>query len=456
LYDELDRATAGQTLPRKITESASVVEKTARVKRLQKRYDKVLERSRKVNAEVRPASRAEAEARLAELQDHHDALLDSAYERLKGGAAFDPVETAKRNAERARARKRSKNKREGMPGRGPMTQAQELRAMAQNMLDDLAARNPGDPQFQAYVAQRDELAALRRALDESDPVLGEAPVGAPDLGMTKKYPRRSVFDPTVTKHGGALSIAKDELETAKKVALTAAAADHAGQLADLPRQVRDLGLKIAVLDRTIKARPAADPRILAAMKKLEEAGQASLEGAGYATPVERTEFLSRWLGLEPTGEEGYIGHRLPSQQGMMQYIRARAFGKPKSPPGAGQEHTGNLFRGGANRMSTHILAEDWSARQTFRDQTAARSMLHAMGEEYEGYLPDGYYLINKDAVTVPTAEKIDQLAEMAAKGEWKDLDAEAERIRKEFLFTRKDKWKEVVQDAAEKGHYRTW
>lgn len=200
--------------------SQSLIARRQRVERLQALFDRSLARSQARNAKTRPATRAEAQTRLAELEDAHEKLVDAAAAQLKGDVPFDRAETARRNLERVRAQRRARGRavegRTATNGRGPKTQAQELRELAQERLDQLAEQNPGEPWAKAYLAQRDEIARLRTAINESAPVLGEG--GAQDFGRTAKYPRRSVYDPTTTRLGGALSVAKDELASREAAA----------------------------------------------------------------------------------------------------------------------------------------------------------------------------------------------------------------------------------------------
>lgn len=200
--------------------SASLIGKRNRVERLQTVYDRAFERSKATNAKTRPATRGEATARLAELEAEHAKLVDDAAARLKGGVPFDAAETARRNRQRGRYDRQQQGvtrsgRASGASGakelHRPKTLAQELRDEAQAQLDVLAERNAGEPWAKAYLAQRDEISRLRASLESSDPVFGDTPGAAVDLGQTKKYPNRSVYDPRVTRVGAALSVAKDEL-----------------------------------------------------------------------------------------------------------------------------------------------------------------------------------------------------------------------------------------------------
>jgi hypothetical protein len=202
--------------------SQALLKARSRADRLQAAYGRALARSSARSAETRPATRWEAESRLAELEAEHERLLKDATARLKGGVPFDAAETARRNVERFRARGTARGHavegRTVAGGRGPLTQAQELRDMAQTQLDQLAERNAGEPWAKAYLAQRDEITRLRGVLNETHPLLGETPGAPADFGLAAKRPGRSVYDATVTRLGAAASVAKDEVAALESAA----------------------------------------------------------------------------------------------------------------------------------------------------------------------------------------------------------------------------------------------
>jgi hypothetical protein len=214
--------------------------------------------------------------------------------------------------------------------------------------------------------------------------------------------------------------------------------EHIGNIkADLPRRIQDTSASIANLDRVIARAPAVHQEVVDAMHALSKERKRILVESKRLKPEKaagRTGIVSRWVGLEPTGEEAYVGHRLPAPKGRTGPSAPSAgVGRVRSPKGTGTKNRLVLAETGRLRPSVHVAAEDWHHAQIFEQANKARSDLSKMAEPYRGHVPEGHVLLNPKGRTVPAHWRSDELAQF---GEgWGDVAAirsQAEEIVKGF------------------------
>jgi hypothetical protein len=209
---------------------------------------------------------------------------------------------------------------------------------------------------------------------------------------------------------------------------------------DLPLRMNDIALSIAQLDDVIAKPPALQPRIIGAVQALGKDRRAIHEATDQLKPETadaREGLVSRWLDLEPTGEEAYIGHRLPKRMsganpsGLPVSVGT---GRVRTPQGVATENKLVLAKSGRLRASTHTAADDWRASQVFRSSSIARDDLAAIGKPFRGKLAEDEMLVNPKGRPVPPSWKTDKLAKLADEGADADeLRRSAEEIVGSFL-----------------------
>jgi hypothetical protein len=207
--------------------------------------------------------------------------------------------------------------------------------------------------------------------------------------------------------------------------------------ADLPARLEDLAVSIAKFDEVIASPPALNPKVIAAVRGLSQERKDILTRAGLLTEdtaTNREGLLARWLGLEPSGDEVFIGHRLGKVRGAQSNLMpvSPGVGKARVPQGARSTNKLVLARTGRARASTHVAAEDWQSAQTYQSALTARDDLAAMGRPFTGRVPEGWMLVNPKGRAVPPHWKTDHLSKIEELGDDAVREA-AEQIMKGFL-----------------------
>lgn len=203
-------------------------------------------------------------------------------------------------------------------------------------------------------------------------------------------------------------------------------------MSDLPARVEDLSVSLARLDQVIAKPPKLKPDVVDAVQALSGDRKRILEAAQVLKPdraADREGLVSRWLGLEPTGEEAFLGHRLGkvrSSQSSLTPVSVGA-GRVKLPQGVARENKLVLAKTGRLRESTRVAVEDWQAAQVYRAATTSRQDLARMGKPFTGRLPEGHVLVNPKGRAVPPHWKTDKLAKIGQEGFDEDQIAEASR-----------------------------
>lgn len=192
-------------------------------------------------------------------------------------------------------------------------------------------------------------------------------------------------------------------------------------MSDLPQRVEDLSASMARLDQVIAKPPRLDERVIGAVRALSADRRQVLEQAEVLKPeraAAREGLVSRWLGLEPTGEEAFLGHRLGKVRGAQQSLMPVSVGtgRVKLPQGVARENKLVLAKSGRLRESTRVAVEDWQAAQVYRSATTSRRDLSQMGKPFEGRLPEGTMLVNPKGRAVPPHWKTDKLAKIGQEG----------------------------------------
>ena len=186
-------------------------------------------------------------------------------------------------------------------------------------------------------------------------------------------------------------------------------------LTDIPFIEEDLGTQLVTLDAAITAKPKLDSKIIDGMRDLADSREKALLEAGAPGSdaerfANRRGLLSSWLGLEPTGEEIYLGHRMGNVTGAPSDLvpQAVGVGRPTTPQGLSRANNLVLANTGRMRMSTHVAYEDWNRAQTFKFALRQRDDLGKIGHAYDGgRLEEGSLLVNPHARPTPKAWKED-------------------------------------------------
>jgi hypothetical protein len=230
-------------------------------------------------------------------------------------------------------------------------------------------------------------------------------------------------------------------------------------ISDLPLRVNDLSLSLAQLDAVIARPPKLQSKVIDAVQSLSKDRRAIHEATDQLKPERadaREGLVSRWLGLEPTGEELYVGHRLQRRMsganpgGLPVSVGT---GRVRTPQGIATENKLVLAKSGRLRASTHTAADDWRASQVFRSSSIARDDLGAVGKPFRGTLdPKTQDLINPKGRPVPPTMKTDKLARLADEGaDVDDLRRAADDIVRSYMARDEEGVRAMLEAAAREG-----
>jgi hypothetical protein len=222
---------------------------------------------------------------------------------------------------------------------------------------------------------------------------------------------------------------------------------------DLPNRIDDLARSIAQLDKVIAKPPKLDDKVIDAVRALSGDRRTILEGAGVLKPERaqaREGLVSGWVGLERTGDEAFIGHRIGKPRGAQPSLMPVSVGtgRVRLPEGVARENKLVLAKSGRVRASTQVAAQDWQAAQVYRQATQARTDLAEMGNRFAGRVPDGHVLVNPKGRALPAQWKTDRLPHIP-EGDEEALKEAAEEIVRSFLAEGDDV--AAMLDAAKKA-----
>jgi hypothetical protein len=190
---------------------------------------------------------------------------------------------------------------------------------------------------------------------------------------------------------------------------------------DIPAIMADQEKALRKLDRLIAHPVVANEEVIDSLRVLSRDRAEILTRAGKLATEEATEregLLSRWLGLEPTGEEVYLGHRIGKVRG------ARSSGLPagvgtgrtRVPEGVGRKNKLVLVRHGRARTDLEAAIEDWQAAQAYEFHNVAKDELARMGERIVGRPKKGHVIVNPRGHRLPRTWKVDEEAQAALEG----------------------------------------
>lgn len=191
--------------------------------------------------------------------------------------------------------------------------------------------------------------------------------------------------------------------------------------ADIPERIADVQENLLKLDKLIAKPPVVNEKVLAGLEYLSRETQDIYIRAGKLDPDiadERAGLVSRWAGLEPTGEEIFVGHR----QGKVKGSRPSAMpggistGKTKVPAGIVKKNRLVLLKSGRVRQDLESAVEDWQAAQAYEFTNRAKDELASMGEPVVGRPKPGHVLINPRGHELPRTWKTDDQALARAEG----------------------------------------
>ena len=179
-----------------------------------------------------------------------------------------------------------------------------------------------------------------------------------------------------------------------------------------------------------------------------------LEAAGILDPgraTQREGLVSRWLGLEPTGEEAFVGHRLVKTRGAQESVlpASPGVGRPRTPEGVSRENKLVRASQGRLRQSTHVALQDWQASETYANSVRSRDDLAQMGHAFTGRLGKDEMLVNPKGRPVPAHWRSDPLARLDPADE-EAARQMADGILGSFLAD-SDRADQLLQAAAEQG-----
>jgi hypothetical protein len=225
---------------------------------------------------------------------------------------------------------------------------------------------------------------------------------------------------------------------------------------DLPQRATDTAASIGQLDKVIAEAPAANDAAINAVHALGNVREPILVKAGRLQQQQasaRKGLVSRWLGLEPTGEEAYLGHRMANPESFRgSYAPTGGTGRAASPKGVGSPNKLVLATNGRLRPSLHVAAEDHASAQVFHQANIARSDLGNLGTPFRGFVPQGHVLVNPRGRTIPAHWKTDELAQFSGDyGDTEQIRAKAKEIVDGFIGSDPSGWERVKNDALANG-----
>jgi hypothetical protein len=181
---------------------------------------------------------------------------------------------------------------------------------------------------------------------------------------------------------------------------------------DLPQRIDDVSKSIARLDRLIAHPPKLEERRIGALRALAADRRETLVAAGVLDSeraAQREGLVSRWVGLEPTGEEIFVGHRLGKVRGARPSLMPVSVGtgRVRVPEGVARENKLALAKSGRVAAGFDTAIEDWQAAKVYKTNLRVRSDLAEMGRPLEGTrVPEDHVLVNPKGRPVPKGWKL--------------------------------------------------
>jgi len=226
--------------------------------------------------------------------------------------------------------------------------------------------------------------------------------------------------------------------------------------ADLPQRVEDLAKSVVRLERLAAKAPSVDERKIEALRALSEDRKKTLIEAGVLDPdraAQREGLVARWAGLEPTGEEIYMGHRLGKVRGARSSLMPVSIGtgRVRPPEGVSRENKLALAKSGRLQASLQPAKEDWQAAKVYKTNLRVRGDLAQMGRPLEGTrVPEGHVLVNPKGRPVPRTWKMPE--ELADGGfDPDELERAARELVDDFFAEEPHAIEAMLSEARETG-----
>jgi hypothetical protein len=231
---------------------------------------------------------------------------------------------------------------------------------------------------------------------------------------------------------------------------------------NIPRTIEDVKASMAQLDQLIADPPKYDPKIVEAIHAFSADRRKTLEAAGLlrnaAGADAREGLLMTGLGLEPSGQEAFLGHRLSKVRGGSAPLPTRiGLGRPSLPPGVGSENKLINVKTGRVRASTHVAVEDWNAAQAYKSALQTRDELGRLAnrrfDPAGPFDPKTEYLVNPKSHPLPAHWRgRNKLDEIVAQG-WDEeaVRKAAQEITDTYMADGEDAVKAMLQQAQKDG-----
>lgn len=172
---------------------------------------------------------------------------------------------------------------------------------------------------------------------------------------------------------------------------------------DMLQTVTNLKAEVGKLEKAKHVKREADPETLAAARALMDDRERVLIAAGVLkeeTAANRPWLLTEGLlGLERAGEAPvFVGHRTrKAARSIERSGQTRVGGgKTRLPEGVGQKNELRAVLRGIVRTDPDTIVEDWQRAQVFRFMNEAKDTLARMGQPFEGKVPRGWFLVNRN------------------------------------------------------------
>lgn len=187
--------------------------------------------------------------------------------------------------------------------------------------------------------------------------------------------------------------------------------------------VKSMGEGVRKLDELIANPPDVDDEIIDSMRALMDERTENLVAAGrldLERASVRTGLVARWLDLEPSGEEVYVGHRIGNVRGASEtgMPRGISVSKTRPPEGTGAQAQNRLRLAATGRVSESLetVLKDWQASQVYKFHNISKEELAKMGEPIVGRPKPGYVVINPQGHSLPRKWKVDEEEDLIESG----------------------------------------
>lgn len=191
------------------------------------------------------------------------------------------------------------------------------------------------------------------------------------------------------------------------------------EVADIPDRIKDISEDLNKLDEIIAKPVDVDEYAIEAIRVLMQDRKEAMIEAKKLNPdraSNREGLVSSWLGLEPSGEEIFVGHRLGKTAGGSGLPSGASLGRTRIPAGLSHANELRLISTGRARKDMDSIIEDWQASQVYGFHNSAKQELGDMGRPFEGRLGPKDLVVNPKGKVIPRHQKVDDAAQAKAEG----------------------------------------